>query len=151
MCPHLEREEREMMPVVSQSITNGEWRAWEDGFTKVKSMKQLADEGHWLLDNLDAGRRDFVVRLVPAVPRFILVNFLGGPYRKKSALLWGGTPAAECRRCPSTTTPSTPPEDPVGIPAQPGIASLVTRADPLAPPSSGPCASQVPGVASVAA
>ena len=95
MCPHLEREEREMMPVVSQSITNGEWRAWEDGFTKVKSMKQLADEGHWLLDNLDAGRRDFVVRLVPAVPRFILVNFLGGPYRKKSALLWGGTPAAD--------------------------------------------------------
>ena len=95
MCPHLEREEREMMPVVSQSITNGEWRAWEDGFTKVKSMKQLADEGHWLLDNLDPGRRDFVVRLVPAVPRFILVNFLGGPYRKKSALLWGGTPAAD--------------------------------------------------------
>ena len=95
MCPHLEREEREMMPVVSQSITNDEWRAWEDGFTKVKSMKQLADEGHWLLDNLDAGRRDFVVRLVPAVPRFILVNFLGGPYRKKAALLWGGTPAAE--------------------------------------------------------
>ena len=95
MCPHLEREEREMMPVVSQSITNDEWRAWEDGFTKVKSMKQLADEGHWLLDNLDAGRRDFVVRLVPAVPRFILVNFLGGPYRKKAALLWGGTPAAD--------------------------------------------------------
>ena len=95
MCPHLEREEREMMPVVSSSITNGEWRAWEDGFTKVKSMKQLADEGHWLIDNLDAGRRDFVVHLVPAVPRFILVNFLGGPYKKKTTLLWGGTPAAK--------------------------------------------------------
>ena len=27
MCPHLEREEREMMPVVSPSITNAEWRA----------------------------------------------------------------------------------------------------------------------------
>jgi hemerythrin-like domain-containing protein len=94
MCPHLEREEREMMPVVSETITNGEWRAWEDAFTKVKSMKQLADEGHWLLDNLDPVHRDFVVHLVPAVPRFILINFLGGPYKQKAALLWGGTPAA---------------------------------------------------------
>ena len=58
-------------------------------------MKQLADEGHWLIDNLDPERRDFVVHLVPAVPRFVLVNFLGGPYKKRSALLWGGTPAAD--------------------------------------------------------
>jgi len=94
MCPHLEREEREMMPVVSESISNGEWRAWEDAFTKVKSMKQLADEGHLLLDNLDPVDREFVVHLVPAVPRFILINFLGGPYKKKAALLWDGTPAA---------------------------------------------------------
>ena len=57
-------------------------------------MKQLADEGHWLVDNLDPERRDFVVHLVPAVPRFILLNFLGGPYKKKATLLWGGTPAA---------------------------------------------------------
>ena len=94
MCPHLEREEQEMMPVVSESITNREWRDWEDAFTKVKSMKQLADEGHWLIDNLDPARRDIVVHLVPAVPRFILLNFLGGPYKKKTTLLWAGTPAA---------------------------------------------------------
>ena len=95
MCPHLEREEREMMPVVSQSITNARVAGWEDDFNKVKSMKQLADEGHWLVDNLDPERRDFVVHLVPAVPRFILLNFLGGPYKKKATLLWGGTPAAD--------------------------------------------------------
>ncbi len=94
MCPHLEREEREMMPVVASSITNGEWRDWEDAFNKTKSMKQLADEGHWLIDNLDPEHRDVVVHLVPAVPRFILLNFLGGPYKKKATLLWGGTPAA---------------------------------------------------------
>ena len=57
-------------------------------------MKQLADEGHWLIDNLDPERRDIVVHLVPAVPRFILLTFLGGPYKKKATLLWGGTPAA---------------------------------------------------------
>jgi hemerythrin-like domain-containing protein len=94
MCPHLEREEREMMPVVSSSITYGDWRAWEHDFNKTRNMRQLADEGHWVIDNLDAVRRDIVVHVVPAVPRFILVNFLGGPYKKKAALLWGGTPAA---------------------------------------------------------
>ena len=59
------------------------------------AIEPAADEGHWLVDNLDPARRDFVVHLVPAVPRFILLNFLGGPYKKKATLLWGGTPAAD--------------------------------------------------------
>ena len=95
MCPHLEREEREMMPVVAlvdhATASGGTGRTPS---TRPKSMKQLADEGHWLIDNLDPERRDVVVHLVPAVPRFILLNFLGGPYKKKATLLWGGTPAA---------------------------------------------------------
>ena len=68
-------------------------------------MKQLADEGHWLIDNLDAGRRDFVVHLVPAVPRFILVNFLGGPVQEEDhpAVGWHACrrgAVAVCRRLP---------------------------------------------------
>jgi hemerythrin-like domain-containing protein len=94
LCPHLEREERDMMPIVATSITNGEWKSWEKQLNAGKAMKQLAMEGHWLLDNLDAARRDIVVHVVPAVPRFILLSFLGGPYKKKAELLWGGTPAA---------------------------------------------------------
>ena len=95
MCPHLEREEKEMMPVVSASITHGDWTEWEQRTNvKTKGLTQLAFEGHWLLDNLDADRRDVVVHLIPAVPRFVLLTFFGGPYRKRSTLLWGGTVAA---------------------------------------------------------
>ena len=65
-----------MMPVVSSSITHGDWRGWEEDLNKSKRMKQLADEGHWLIDNLDPDRRDFVVHLVPAVPRFVLLHLL---------------------------------------------------------------------------
>ena len=53
----------------------------------------LAFEGHWLLDGLDEEQTQIVVGPVPAVPRFILVKLLGGAYRRRRALLWGGTPA----------------------------------------------------------
>jgi hypothetical protein len=43
---HLEREEQQMMPVVSRSITGGEWRARDEEFNlKPKSLRDLADEG----------------------------------------------------------------------------------------------------------
>ncbi len=66
-----------MMPVVSASITEGEWRAWDEEFNlKPKSLNALALEGHWVLDGLDADARDHVEHLVPPVPRFILIKLL---------------------------------------------------------------------------
>jgi hemerythrin-like domain-containing protein len=94
--PHLEREETVMMPVVSQSITEGEWRAWDEEFNlRTKGLRALADEGHWVIDGLDPRARDHVEHLVPPVPRFILIRLLGGAYRRKRAALWNGTPATE--------------------------------------------------------
>lgn len=93
--PHLEREETVMMPVVSQSITEGEWRHWDQEFNlKPKGLTSLAQEGHWIIDGLDPASRDHVEHLVPPVPRFILIKLLGGAYRRKRARLWDGTPAA---------------------------------------------------------
>ena len=41
-----------MMPVVSASITHGDWTEWEQRTdVKTKGLTQLAFEGHWLLDN----------------------------------------------------------------------------------------------------
>ena len=58
LIPHLEREEPEMMPVVSQSITEGEWRTWDEEFNlKPKGIRALADEGHWVIDGLDPTSR----------------------------------------------------------------------------------------------
>ena len=91
--PHLAREELEMMPVVSASISHAEWVEWHESMVDG-SMTQLAFEGHWLIDGLDEESIQVVVGPVPAVPRFILVKLLGGAYRRRRALLWDGTPAA---------------------------------------------------------
>jgi hemerythrin HHE cation binding domain-containing protein len=94
LAPHLKHEEEEMMPLVQQAVSQREWQEWDQA-TNVgpKSSKQLAFEGHWLIDNTTAEERNTVVHQVPAVPRFFLLNFMGGPYRKRRAALWDGTPA----------------------------------------------------------
>ncbi len=92
LVPHLAREELEMMPVVSASISNAEWVAWHESMVHG-TMRQLAFEGHWLIDGLDEEHTRIVVGPVAAVPRFILVRLLGGAYRRRRTLLWGGTPA----------------------------------------------------------
>jgi hemerythrin-like domain-containing protein len=93
LVPHLTREELEMMPVVSASISHAEWVEWHQSMVHG-SMTQLAFEGHWLIDGLDEEHTQIVVGPVPAVPRFILVKLLGGAYRRRRALLWDGTSAA---------------------------------------------------------
>ncbi len=93
LVPHLAREELEMMPVVSASISHAEWMQWHESMIDG-GMRQLAFEGHWLLDGLGEEHTRIVVGPVPAVPRFILLRLLGGAYRRRATLLWGGTPAA---------------------------------------------------------
>ena len=52
--PHLRREEDEMMPIVSASITHSQWEAFtHDTYVKPKTKKELGKEGHWLIDSLD--------------------------------------------------------------------------------------------------
>ena len=92
LLPHLRREELEMMPVVSASITEAQWRAWTEGLKRTK-LGELAFEGHWLLDGIDAEGRAHLLTMVPAVPRFMLVHLLGGPYRRRVTRLWVGTSA----------------------------------------------------------
>lgn len=94
LLPHLAREELEMMPVVSASITEAQWRSWTEGMKRPK-LAELAFEGHWMLDGLDGESRAHLLTVVPAVPRFLLVHLLGGPYRRAVTRLWTGTSAAQ--------------------------------------------------------
>jgi hypothetical protein len=96
LLPHLEREETEMMPVVSSCVTEREWRDWNDKINVgSKPFLYLAEEGHWVLDNLDPVGRALTLQLVPPVPRFVLIRLLGGRYHRKAKLLWHGSPAAQ--------------------------------------------------------
>jgi hypothetical protein len=101
LLPHLEREEREMMPMVSASIAEGEWRAWDKQYNLTpKGLTTLAEQAHWVLDGLDEESSDHVRHLVPPVPRFILIKLLGGRYRRKRTKLWHGTRAGEVPSLP---------------------------------------------------
>jgi hemerythrin-like domain-containing protein len=93
--PHLEHEEREMMPLVSRAITQRQWHAWDQAANiKSKSTMDLAYSGHWMVDGASPAVFDTVVHEVPAIPRFVLLRFLGGPYRRRRTAMWDGTTAA---------------------------------------------------------
>ena len=89
LFPHLDREVAEAMPVVAASITAREWDEVEQQFNiKPKSVRQLATEGHWLLEDIDAEGREVVVHKVPPVQRFVLIHGFGWLYRRQAAARW---------------------------------------------------------------
>lgn len=89
LVPHLDREVAEAMPVVAASITNREWDAIEQEYNiKPKTTRQLAMEGHWLLEGIDAEGYDVVVHKVPAAFRFILLHGFGRAYRRQAEARW---------------------------------------------------------------
>jgi iron-sulfur cluster repair protein YtfE (RIC family) len=98
LLPHLQREEDDMMPVVSSAISDAEWRALEQEYNlKPKSFMELGRDGHWLIDDLSPEDRQAVVGLVPAIPRFILLHGFATSYRHKTTACWG-SPRRPSRR-----------------------------------------------------
>ncbi len=89
LVPHLDREVAEAMPVVAASITAREWDALEQQYNiKPKTKWQLAMEGHWLVEGIDAEGYDVVVHKVPAVLRFVLLHGFGPVYRRRAEARW---------------------------------------------------------------
>ena len=88
--PHLHREEAEMMPIVSQTLTNGRWESFnQEHYVKPKSKRELGQEGHWLIDSIDPAGYQVVVGNVPAVSRFVLLHAFAGQYARACARRWG--------------------------------------------------------------
>ncbi|MFW0794491.1 hemerythrin domain-containing protein [Gordonia sp. CPCC 205515] len=98
LLPHLEREEREMLPIVARTITTAEYRAVEDEyFVKHKGFVELGLEGHWVIDGVSLEDRSVMLSVVPPIPRWILLNGFARRYRRRRDLLWGNGPAADVR------------------------------------------------------
>jgi len=90
LVPHLDREVAEAMPVVSACLTRGEWDEVEqEFFVKNKSKRELAMEGHWLIEGIDPEGYDIVVHTVPPLLRFVLVHGFGPAYRRRAKARWG--------------------------------------------------------------
>lgn len=89
LVPHLDREVAEAMPVVTATITNQEWDAIEqEHFLKGKSLRELALEGHWLIEGIDDEGYEVVVHKVPAVQRFVLIHGFARAYRRQAHARW---------------------------------------------------------------
>ena len=89
LVPHLDREVAEAMPVVAASISGREWDEIEQTYNiKPKTTRQLAMEGHWLLEGIDPEGYDVVVHKVPAVLRLVLIHGFGRAYRRQAEARW---------------------------------------------------------------
>lgn len=96
LLPHLDREVAEAMPVVSASITHAEWRAIEQRHNiKSKSLRQLAMEGHWVLEDIDPEGYQVVVHTVPPLARFVLLHGFAWAYRRRARARWQPDAAVE--------------------------------------------------------
>jgi hypothetical protein len=77
------------MPVVAASITAREWDEVEQEHTiRRKPTRQLALEGHWLIEGIDSEGYDVVVHKVPTLLRFVLIHGFGPAYRRQTAARW---------------------------------------------------------------
>jgi len=89
LLPHLDREVAEAMPVVEQTLTARDWKAWnKKANVKGKPLRELGPEGHWLIDEIDPDGYQAVVHQIPAVPRFILLHGFARPYRRRTDAWW---------------------------------------------------------------
>jgi len=89
--PHLRREEDEMMPIVANTLTAGQWDAWEqEYYVKPKSKTELGLEGMWFIDGGDRSVYEHVLGKVNPVLRFVLPRVFGPRYRQACATRWGG-------------------------------------------------------------
>ena len=90
------------MAVASSVVTDTEWRSLEAEYNiEPKSFVELGFEGHWLIDDTDPHDRQAVLRLVPALPRFVLVHGFARSYRRRASACWG-RPARPERRVQKT-------------------------------------------------
>ena len=93
LATHLRSEEDDVLPIVSATLTDREWRTWDKDYNiRGKSLSQLAADGQWLMDNLDPDRYHHLTHLVPAPIRLVIVKGFARRYQRACTTRWGRQP-----------------------------------------------------------
>jgi len=89
LIPHLEHEEGEFLPLVLSSISQEEWRQWDQRHNiRPKSLLDLGFTTQWLLDSATPEDRQYVASRIPAFARALLLHGFAGSYRRHSSRCW---------------------------------------------------------------
>ena len=89
MWPHLDREETDLMPLVSATLSAAQWQEFEKSAKPPFATRVLAEYLNWFLEDLDPVRRRKVLKGLPAPIGLISTRVFGRGYRRRAAVRWG--------------------------------------------------------------
>ncbi len=89
MLPHLQREEDEAMPIVSQCVNKAEWDDWDRRFNlDTRSLAERTFDGLWLMDGVDEADREVVRSLIPRPVAWTIETFKSRDYARRAYRCW---------------------------------------------------------------
>ncbi|MFD5174525.1 hemerythrin domain-containing protein [Nocardia sp. NPDC058379] len=92
LLPHLDREETEMMPVVSAAISEAEWQHWNSEHNvKPLGPIEVFDEGLFIIDGATAADSAAITALIPGIPRWLMLHVMIRRYRRAAFRRWRTT------------------------------------------------------------
>lgn len=92
--PHLDREETELMPDVSTTLSAAQWHEFEKSAKPPFGTRVLAEYLNWFLEDLDQVRRRKVLKGLPTPVVLVSTGVYGRAYRRRAAVRWGTAQSA---------------------------------------------------------
>ena len=89
MLPHLQREEYEAMPIVSQCISKAEWHDWDRRFNlDASTLAERTFAGLWLMDDADEADCAVVRSVIPRPVAWSLEKLKSHDYARRAYRCW---------------------------------------------------------------
>ena len=89
LWPHLDREETELMPGVSATLSAAQWHEFEKSAKPPFATRVLAEYLNWFLEDLDPVRRHKGLKSLPAPIVLVSTRVYGRGYQRRAAVRWG--------------------------------------------------------------
>ena len=89
MLPHLQREEGDAMPIVSQCMSKAEWAHWDQRYNlDTRSFAERVFGGRWLIDGAAQADQDFVRSLIPRPLSRVIEMVRSRDYDRRAYRCW---------------------------------------------------------------